>query len=142
MKKIALILTAIMLQSCSSNQPSYLQRQHTAALKEHVFISDMEQYGVADKWVESLTGDCEDFALYMRRKLGGHLLFVRANTGELHVVLNVRGMIIDNLSSTVYPLAAMPHRLLFTMTEQHISQFKSRGQEQTTLEDKAENANP
>lgn len=62
--------------------------------KQHVYISDEEQYHVSEKWVASLKGDCEDFALYVRKELlsqniNSDLWIARTEKGELHVVLRL-----------------------------------------------------
>jgi len=88
----------------------------------------MEQYGREDVWTPSLRGDCEDYALWVRERVGGELMYVRTVEGELHVVLNVNGKIVDNLSPTVYSRSEMKHKLIFEMTDKHVEQFlKARG---------------
>jgi predicted transglutaminase-like cysteine proteinase len=61
----------------------------------------MEQYGVNDKWVMSLKGDCEDFSLFSYFYLVGkgyspQFWIVRTEKGELHTVLIVDGYEFDN----------------------------------------------
>lgn len=103
--RCVLLLTTI--TACS---PATIEQQHAAAMRRHVYVSDMEQYGREDVWTPSLRGDCEDYALWMRERVGGELMYVRTPEGELHVVLNVNGKIVDNLSPTVYPRSEMKHK--------------------------------
>lgn len=123
MKRLLLIL--ITLTACS---PPTIEQQHAAAMRRHIYISDMDQYGLDDVWVPSIKGDCEDYALWMRERVGGRLLYVRTEQGQAHIVLNVDGKIIDNLSRDVYPRSEMKHKLIFEMTDEHVQQFlKARG---------------
>jgi len=116
MSKILLALTLIVLTSCSVNNNwpqtrlEQLQYLHTVSLSHHVYITDMDQYGVEDKWVTSLIGDCEDYALYIQRVLGkGEKLVVKTIEGEAHMVLLVDGYVIDNTSKSVYLYQDMKH---------------------------------
>lgn len=74
----------------------------------------MRLYGVEERWVINChVGDCEDYALCIRDKLGkGEILIVRTLEGEEHAVLDVDGEIIDNLSKWVYKLEDMEHKLI------------------------------
>jgi predicted transglutaminase-like cysteine proteinase len=61
----------------------------------------MEQYGENDKWVKSLIGDCEDYALYAqdvlyRQGIKADMWIVITETNEFHVVLVVGDSVIDN----------------------------------------------
>ena len=120
-----LIVILLMLTACS---PPTLEQQHAAAMRQHVYASDMEQYGVEDYWIASLRGDCEDYALWMHKQVGGQLLYVRTEQGQAHIVLDVDGKIIDNLSQKVYQRSEMKHKIVFEMTDEHVQQFlKARG---------------
>jgi len=59
------------------------------------------------------------------------MLYVRAYTGEAHIVLLVNGVfdkngkpiggqVVDNMSKVVYPLSQMRHKYVYTMTEAQI----------------------
>lgn len=90
-----------------------VQAHHTEALSNHVYVTDEKNYGVKDKWVPSLKGDCEDYALYMKNELGaGELLIVRTVDGELHAVLDVDGYVVDNMNRNVYKLEDMEHKFI------------------------------
>ena len=77
------------------------------------YRSDMEQYGVKDKWVISkdlkpFYGDCEDFSLavnYQLKQMGysSEILLVR-DQPKNHVVLLYEGMVIDNKNKWPIPL--------------------------------------
>jgi predicted transglutaminase-like cysteine proteinase len=110
LKILTLPLLTIILASCGPVDK--IQMEHSAALRKHVYITDIDQYGVIDKWVPSLYGDCEDYALYMMRKLGGQILIVRVSPKELHAVLDVDGRIVDNLRKDVYPIEKMTYKLI------------------------------
>lgn len=115
----------IILTACS---PPTIEQQHAAAMRQHIYITDMDRYGVEDLWTPSLTGDCEDYVLWMRERVGGQLLHVRTEQGQAHIVLDVDGKIIDNLSRRVYQRSEMKHKIIFEMTEDHVEQFlKARG---------------
>jgi len=124
MKLMIALFTALLLSGCASN----LQKEHFAAYKNHTYIADQAKYSKADVWTPSLNGDCEDYALYMRQRVGGNLLHVRTQQGEAHMVLDVDGTIVDNLSKVVYPRSEMKHKIVYQLTETHIQQFlKARG---------------
>ncbi len=72
------------------------------AHRSHQYLYDRNQYGIEEYWQESLTGDCEDFALWCRARLAEHgiasdLIFcgVHKSTGD-HLVCSVDGWILDN----------------------------------------------
>lgn len=118
-----ILATAIMLCSACT-----VEHQHVSAMRRHIYISDQEQYGREDVWTPSLKGDCEDYALWMRERVGGRLLYVRTEQGQAHIVLDVDGKIIDNLSQKVYQRSEMKHKIVFEMTDEHVQQFlKARG---------------
>lgn len=120
-----LLTLIIFITACS---PATLEQQHAAAMRHHVYITDQEQYGVEEYWTPSLTGDCEDYALWMRERVGGNLLYVSTEQGQAHIVLDVGGKIIDSLSRKVYPRSEMKHKLILEMTDKHVDQFlKARG---------------
>lgn len=78
----------------SKVQEDVAQHIFKQSFKQHVYIADHDQYGVNEKWVASLHGDCEDFALYVRKQLqqehiNSELWIVRTEKGELHVVLRI-----------------------------------------------------
>jgi predicted transglutaminase-like cysteine proteinase len=90
---------------------------YQTALAEHTYISDRDQYGVDEKWVPSLTGDCEDFALYLqaelrRHQLQGDLWLVKTETGQLHVVVRVGQWVMDNRFRTLKWVKALPYHWL------------------------------
>jgi len=119
-------LPIFLIVSCAP--PATVEQQHAAAMRHHVYVSDMEQYGVDDYWTPSLTGDCEDYALWMQERVGGRLLYVRIESKDAHIVLDVGGKMVDNLSRKVYPRSEMKHKLIFEMTDEHVQQFlKARG---------------
>lgn len=106
---LALFSTAV---AASTNDYLNISKLHRAALSQHIYISDMDQYGVVDKWVPSLVGDCEDYAMYMQIKLREHgyasdLWITRTEQNELHVVLVVvvlgTNYVVDNRFAVVYP---------------------------------------
>lgn len=124
---IALIFAALIIYVFL--KPKTIEQQHAAAMRHHVYIADMEQYGVEDYWIPSLTGDCEDYALWMRERVGGELMYVLTEQGQSHIVLDVDGKIVDSLSKRVYPRSKMKHKLIFEMTDKHVEQFlKARGE--------------
>ena len=79
-------------------------------------VSDMEQFGTREKWVQApKAGDCEDYALTKRARLGrlgipraSLLLAVGRSAGEAHTVLVVRtkdgDFVLNNLTDDVTPI--------------------------------------
>lgn len=130
MKTLIAALALIILSGCSALT---VEQQHAIALKNHHYISDQQQYGKDEVWTASLVGDCEDYALAMRERVGGELMYVRTPEGIPHVVLlidgkhqdkkPVSGMVVDNQSKTVYPLSQMKHKHVYTLTEQHLQNY-------------------
>lgn len=127
-----LLILACVLMYIVSPEPT-LQQQHTWALKRHQYITDQEQYGIPNKWVASLKGDCEDYALVMKNKVGGKMLYVRTVGGEAHIVLDVNGYIVDNLSPVIYPRQKMQHKFIYTVTEKEIERWLSKSKSNTPL---------
>lgn len=136
MKLMIAIFAALILFGCSSS----LQQEHSWALRHHTYITDQAQYGIPNKWVASLKGDCEDYALVMKERVGGVMIYVRAYTGEAHIVLLVNGafdkngkptdgQVVDNMSKVVYPLSQMRHKYVYTVTDDQIKYWleKAKG---------------
>lgn len=136
-----LLTFGVMVLICSCSPPT-VQQQHSAALRKHQYITDQEQYGIPNKWVASLKGDCEDYALVMKAKVGGQMLYVRAYTGEAHIVLDVDGMIVDNMSPTVYPRSEMKHKYIYTIKDSEISHWLAKAAEHDNLQRVAQVAVP
>lgn len=116
-KAVALVVALSACPLCE------VEQLHAAAMRQHVYITDQEQYGREDVWRPSLKGDCEDYALWMREMVGGQLLYVRTKDGLAHIVLDVDGLIVDSLSSTIYLRENMKHRFIFALSENHVRQF-------------------
>lgn len=150
-KLLVSALICILLSACS---PPTLQQEHSWALKKHQYITDRDQYGIENKWVASLRGDCEDYALVMKNKVGGHLLYVRAYTGEAHIVLLVdgvfdknnkpiSGLVLDNMSRVVYPVGEMRHKYVYTIKESQIELWLAKAAEHDeAIENQMVYANP
>jgi predicted transglutaminase-like cysteine proteinase len=105
------LLPALLLLACASDMEAL---QHKAQ-RHHIYIRDIDQYGVEDLWVASLKGDCEDYALWVRERVGGDLLMVRTQEGEMHMVLRVDDYIFDSLSTHLYKFEDMPHKYIATI---------------------------
>lgn len=129
--KYCILILLIILSACS---PPTVEQQHTAAISRHIYISDMDQYGVEDVWIPSLKGDCEDYALWMRERVGGELMYVRTQQGEPHMVLIINGIfddkknpisgkIVDSLSQYVYPVSEMKHKFVYTLSDKHVESY-------------------
>ncbi len=111
---------ALALLSCtqaSAGNFEALSEVYQSALAGHVYVSDREQYGVNEKWVPSLTGDCEDFALYLqaelhRHQLQGDLWLVKTETGQLHVVVRAGQWVMDNRFRSLKWVKALPYHWL------------------------------
>jgi len=72
------------------------------AKSQHEYITDIEQHSKLDHWRPKLTGDCEDFALWCDKELNKHgidygeYVLCYTETNECHLVLSVKGYILDN----------------------------------------------
>lgn len=92
-----------------------LSNLHGNAMSQHVYVTDQAQYGVAEKWTPSLTGDCEDYALWMQRELRqqgvrADLWIVRTETNEQHAVAVVDDLVIDIRSKRVVRKDRLPYK--------------------------------
>lgn len=127
LKNLALMLFLLVTVACGPVDK--LQAEHSAALRKHTYISDIDQYGIQNKWVASLKGDCEDYALVMKNKLGGKLLYVRTTGGVAHIVLDVDGRIVDNMSARVYSRSEMKHKYVYTVKENEIERWLAKARD-------------
>jgi len=107
---------------------AYKEIQRINAYVNHAIepVSDMEHWGVVDRWDHPTDGkgDCEDYALMKRRllvELGyprGALLMtvVKEKNGDGHAILTVktnRGeFVLDNMSDAVRPWTNTPYRFV------------------------------
>lgn len=114
------VLFVWLLCACS---PATIEQQHSIALSRHTYITDQKQYGKKDVWTPSLKGDCEDYALWMRERVGGNILLVVTEDGQYHAVLDVDGKIVDNLSSHVYPKSLMRHKIIVELNDEQLQQM-------------------
>ena len=67
----------------------------------HHYRTDQSLYQRKDYWSANLVGDCEDFALWARKRLleygiKSDLIYARTERGEEHLVLSVEGWILDS----------------------------------------------
>lgn len=130
MKLLIALLALLTLSACSSLT---VEQQHMIAKRNHHYISDQQQYGADEVWTASLVGDCEDFALWMKQRVGGELVYVRTKQGEPHIVLVVDavvvdgkvvgGKVVDNQASKVYPVSAMTHKQVYVLNDRHLSNY-------------------
>ncbi len=94
---------------------SALASLHGEAMSQHVYITDQEQYGVSDKWIPSLVGDCEDYALWIQRELNksgavADIWIVRTENGESHAVAVVGDLVLDIRSEKVIRRDRLPYK--------------------------------
>lgn len=114
MNKVYIIIGVLILLIGSFifyNKPrDTLEEIHMKTLSGFTYKTDWDLYGVADKWVVNCNeGDCEDYALCMYKEVGGELIIVRTQDGVAHMVLDVEGVIVDNLSWHTYNLEDMKY---------------------------------
>jgi predicted transglutaminase-like cysteine proteinase len=95
-----------------SNLKEQLSDIHKKVFESFKYVTDKKQYGQEEKWSvppefkEGMTfrGDCDDFAMMCRklvREAGieeSRLLVCYDETGEGHLVLEVKGYVLDNRS--------------------------------------------
>ncbi len=103
-------------KNLSSRQIKTIAKKiHRNLFKNFSYITDLENYGVEEKWVmpkdsftdsQKFSGDCEDFALACRkliREAGikSRLVYCIVEDGEGHCVLEVNGYILDNRQASI-----------------------------------------
>jgi predicted transglutaminase-like cysteine proteinase len=71
------------------------------AHRGHRYVTDPAQYSRPEHWKVSLTGDCEDFALWCRQALqalgiASDLVLCLTEAREGHLVCSVGGYVLDN----------------------------------------------
>lgn len=93
---------------------SELQKVLDAAHRQHEYVYDHDQYKRPEHWEVSLTGDCEDFALWCRQQLvakgiESDLVMCLTETGGGHLVCSVDGWILDNRRKWVTARDALPY---------------------------------
>ena len=90
--------------------------------KNFTYESDILRHGKLEVWSfptedydgrQDLVGDCEDFALAVRkllndRKIPSRLVVCRTERGERHLVVEVHGWVIDNRLPKVLSRDALP----------------------------------
>ena len=94
-----------------------LQEVLDTAHDGHRYVRDIEQYKVREYWVESLVGDCEDFALSVREMLkeegiASDLVFCLTENRQGHLVVSVDGWILDNRYTWVMRRDDLPYKWL------------------------------
>lgn len=104
------------------------ERLHSFYIKKHHYVSDESKYGVLDKWVAELEGDCEDYALFMRKqfnKVGveSEMWIVRTETGERHMVLLVEGKLVDNRFDKVLDKADVDYKWIAKVPALHLEKY-------------------
>jgi predicted transglutaminase-like cysteine proteinase len=85
-------------------QPAELVRVNDEVNASIRYRSDLDQYGVVDWWVvnpPSGEGDCEDYALTKRQRLGRGELVIVGYRRQAHAVLIVDGWVLDNIERRV-----------------------------------------
>lgn len=84
-----------------------LQDLSFEAHEKHVYVTDQEKHGSTEVWEVDLEGDCEDFALWIKRELKerhgieSNLVQCLTENGVGHLVVSIDGWIIDNRNKWV-----------------------------------------
>jgi predicted transglutaminase-like cysteine proteinase len=99
-------------------------------------VSDIDQYGVAERWTYPTTaGDCEDFALVKRRALidagwpaeALMIAVVQQYSGEGHAVLMARtdrgDVVLDNLDGDIHLWSETPYNYIKRQSQQDPSRW-------------------
>ena len=73
----------------------------SAAMGGHTYVADVKQYNMPEHWEVNLTGDCEDYALWIRyelkkRGIESDLVLALTEEGVRHLIIHVDGWILDN----------------------------------------------
>jgi predicted transglutaminase-like cysteine proteinase len=119
MRYIILLLILLAVPAIAANDYLIISGMHRHALSQHTYISDVEQYGVAEKWEASLNGDCEDYALYMQNSLiergyQSEIWIVRTELDELHAVVVITifnfEFVIDNRHASLKPRSMLAYK--------------------------------
>ena len=92
-----------------------LQSVLDKAHRRHEYVRDSEQFKLPEYWNKSLTGDCEDFALWCRSELAAKgiesdLVLCVTETGGGHLVCSVGGWILDNRHTFVTRRDDLPYQ--------------------------------
>lgn len=80
-----------------------LNSVHKLVFKNFSYVTDKEKHGVLERWInpepsydgtQHLSGDCEDFALHVRkllfdRVIPSRIVICKTETNELHCVISV-----------------------------------------------------
>lgn len=100
----------------------------TKVLNNFTYVSDANQYGILERWIapaddydgsQHLKGDCEDFALALRKLLNDsgittRLLVCRTETNEQHCVVVAseedKSFILDNRFSCIQTKSDLSNR--------------------------------
>lgn len=100
-------LICIVVPAPACAQPADLVRVNDEVNRSIRYRSDLDQYGVADRWVAnpaSGEGDCEDYALTKQARLGRGLVAIVDYRNQRHAVLVVDGWVLDNIERRVVSL--------------------------------------
>lgn len=95
-----------------------LQKVLDEAHEGHKYIRDIDQYNKREHWELGLKGDCEDFALWCRKRLldlyniESDLIYCKTETGVGHLVISVDGWILDNRHKWVTSRDKLPYTWL------------------------------
>ncbi len=104
-------------------------------------VTDMEHWGVVDRWDYPLDGrgDCEDYALLKRKKLmqAGFprqallMTVVKDHAGEGHAILTVKtnrgDFVLDNMSDAVLPWDQTGYRFVKRQSQEDPNVWRSIG---------------
>lgn len=106
-----------------------LKKIHTKAWNKFRYATDLQNHGKLEHWnypeedfLGRITGDCEDYALYCRKKCrkAGYktrLVLCYTETGEFHCVLEISGYIMDNRHrelQTINSIVELGYKLVAT----------------------------
>ncbi len=118
-----------------------MQRVNSAVNREIEAVTDMEHWGVVDKWdfPDDKKGDCEDYVLEKRERLmkigfprqALLITVVRDHDGEGHAILTVKtdkgDYILDNMNSKILPWTTTGYKFIKRQSQENPNRWVSLG---------------
>ena len=129
--KLVLLAALVLLPLTSfagSTNVDKVSNLHSYYITKHVYKTDLEKHGVSDFWEAALEGDCEDYALFMYKKaktvgVESTMWIVRTETNELHMVLVVDDVVVDNRFNTTTLKSDSNYKWIAAVPPKHLEKY-------------------
>lgn len=119
MKKYLLPLIAVLaiLAVTTYHLSSSDEKAYYMALSHFIYIDDIaDEHKAFTRIDKPFSGDCEDFAFTLQRKIGGEVWAFTHSDKENHAALVLNGMVYDSLRKHPVSLEKYPKHPLYKMT--------------------------